>query len=861
MRYLTFGSEERSSYKICILVNEIRKDEILKAYITPYGLDENDIIVIDLHRTRGQKKTPVAEQKAYINEVLVPTLNDLGVEYLVITDGDYLKTFTKITKVDAVLGYMLATDYGNWMITYAPNYQTIFYDPAKVTDKITTGIIALQNWMAGTYVDPGVDIIEFAAYPKTIDEIGYALQKLMYFKELTCDVEGFSLKHYDAGIGTISFAWSKTQGIAFPVDLLDDPADALHVRTMLREFFEKYRGKLLFHKIDYDVSVLIYQLFMEHLLDNEGLLFGLKVMLRDWDDTRLIAYLATNSCSGNRLGLKNQAQEYAGNYAQENLTDIRKIPLPQLLQYNLVDTLATWFVYEKQWPILVQDQQQDIYETLFKPAMVDIIQMQLTGMPVDMPKAIAINDQLLAEQQVALDKIAASELIQEFTRDVLDVQYAEKMNGKWVKKRITPAEAGQEFNPNSDLQMRALLFDFLKLPVISHTDSKLPSTDGETIDALLNRNTDPKIKELLEAFQMFTIIGTLTTNFMPSILGAIQGPDGWHYLFGSFNLGGTVSGRLSSSGPNLQNLPSTGKGHKIKLGYAKLIKSCFAAPPGWFFCGIDFSSLEDRISALTTKDPNKLKVYTDGYDGHSLRAFAYWGNQMPDIVDTVDSINSIQKKYKTLRDRSKNPTFTLTYQGTHIALVKKYGFTTAQAKEVEAKYHVLYKVSDDWVAAKLDAATRDGYITAAFGLRVRTPLLHQVIRNTSKTPYEAEKEGRTAGNALGQSWGLLNSRAGSEFMGKVRTSKHCHDIKPSCQIHDAQYYLVRDDIDAIEYANIHVVTACQWQNHPDIWHDEVKLGGEFSIFYPDWSQEAGIPNGASQADIYKAFETHVLKIT
>jgi DNA polymerase-1 len=291
--------------------------------------------------------------------------------------------------------------------------------------------------------------------------------------------------------------------------------------------------------------------------------------------------------------------------------------------------------------------------------------------------------------------------------------------------------------------------------------------------------------------------------------------------------------------------------------YAKLIKSCFKAPPGWFFCGIDFASLEDRISALTTKDPNKLKVYTDGYDGHSMRAFAYFGDQMPDIVDTVDSINSIQDKYKPQRQDSKAPTFALTYQGTYITLMNNCGFSEAKAKLVEARYHELYKVSDDWVAQKLDQACKDGYITAAFGLRVRTPMLHQVIRGTSKTPFAAEAEGRTAGNALGQSWCLLNSRAGSEFMGRVRAGNHRHDIKPCAQIHDAQYFLVRDDIDAVEYANDHVVEACEWQNHPDIWHSDVKLGGELGIFYPDWSQELTIPNHATQSEIYAKFEEHI----
>lgn len=57
----------------------------------------------------------------------------------------------------------------------------------------------------------------------------------------------------------------------------------------------------------------------------------------------------------------------------------------------------------------------------------------------------------------------------------------------------------------------------------------------------------------------------------------------------------------------------------------------FEAPPGKLFIGLDFDSLEDKISALTTKDPNKLAVYTDSFDGHSLRAYTYFRDQMPDI--------------------------------------------------------------------------------------------------------------------------------------------------------------------------------------------------------------------------------------
>lgn len=220
----------------------------------------------------------------------------------------------------------------------------------------------------------------------------------------------------------------------------------------------------------------------------------------------------------------------------------------------------------------------------------------------------------------------------------------------------------------------------------------------------------------------------------------------------------------------------------------------------------------------------------------------------------VAQINSIEKKYKPLRQESKVPTFALTYDGTYITLMTGSGFDIDKAKLIEARYHELYVVSDQWVSSKLDQASKDGYVTVAFGLRVRTPLLKQVIRKTKATPYEAEAEGRSAGNALGQSWCLLNSRAWMAFMKKVRKSEYRLDIRPCSQIHDAGYCLIRDNIAPLKYANDHLVEEVFWQEHPDIAHPDVKLGGKLGIFYPNWSQEITIPNGASEAEIFSTID-------
>jgi DNA polymerase-1 len=626
MRYLVFSEPERSSYPICLLVPSINRQEIDKAYIKPHGLDPDDLLVIDLHyNPEKPKKTPKAEMVAYVEQELKPVLLDMAVEYLMVADAEYFKALTKAAKVEAHLGYVMDCVFGPWKVIYVPFHRAIFYDPDKVKAKIAASVTAVIQHRAGDYQAPGATIIRYAAYPTTPEEIEEWLERLIVEdRPLACDIETFSLKHPTAGIGTITFCWNKHEGIAFPVDLGPDPT---RVRALLKSFFLRFRQKLLYHKISFDVYILIYQLFMEHILDTEGLLEGLKVMLRNWDCTRLIAYLATNSCAGNQLGLKQLAQEFAGNWAVETIEDITSIPLPDLLQYNLVDGLSTWYVYETYYDQMVADDQLEFYDSIFRPATVDVIQMQLTGMPVNMAKVPGVKAELQGHLDDAIARLQASPLVQQYTYRLREAHVA-KRNEKLVKKRITlddPEVAKVVFNPSSAPQLQEFVYQFMGLPVIALSDSRLPSTKGKVFTALKNHTADPAVHQVLDALVDYKAVIKILQDFIPSLEGAFEGPDGWHYLFGNFNLGGTQSGRLSSSDPNLQNLPATGS------RYAKIIKQCFEAPPGWLLVGLDFASLEDKISALTTKDPNKLKVYTDGYDGHSLRAFAYFGILMPDI--------------------------------------------------------------------------------------------------------------------------------------------------------------------------------------------------------------------------------------
>lgn len=875
MRHLIFS--EADSYSVAVLVktSSFNRQELLTNYINPLierGVAGHEMIAFTL-KYNSDNKAPAKFIKEYLDNLL-PALQSLGVNHLYCADANYFKTLTGQAKAEPSFGYVLPCKikgYEHMNVVLGLNFQQLIYNPA-LQAKLDLSLSTLASGVAGNYEAPGSGIIHSAYYPETVQDIAAALNSLHQYPSLSCDIEAFSLRFDEAGIGTIAFAWDEHNGIAFACDyhvsyqglMHQDPAwpgsqiRNREVRELLLGFFTHYKGELIFHNAAYDVKILIRELWMDHLLDTEGLLEGLDQMTSQMHDTKIIAYLATNSTAGNVLGLKSLAHEFAGNWAKEDIKDIRKIPLPELLQYNLVDALSTNYVKNKHYPVMVQDNQEELYRSLMLSSLKLIIQIELTGMPLSKTKVQRVKEELWTIQEFNKAFIQSSTVIKTLNL-LLQTSEMEKANAKLkVKQHPLDHFSDVEFNPNSGPQLQRLLYEQMGLPVLDFTDTKQPSTGADTIEKLINHTEEPSYKRLLGALIAYGKVTKILSTFIPAFERALSKDiSDIAWLHGSFNLGGTVSGRLSSSDPNLQNIPSGST-------YAKLIKECFVAPDGWLFAGADFNSLEDMISALTTKDTNKLAVYEQGFDGHSLRAAYYFRDECPEIVlNDVASVNSIKKKYPQLRQDSKAPTFLLTYGGTYHGMMSNLGWPEDKSKAIEKGYHDLYKESDDYIQKRLHQASKDGYVEVAFGLRVRTPLLKQVMFGRTKMPYEAAAEGRTAGNAMGQSYGLLNNRAAVDFMQKVWASKYRFDIKPVALIHDAIYILIRDDVEIVEWANRELINSMKWQELPEIQHSTVKLGAALDIFWPDWAHPTTIPNDADQktiSEICKETKSSLMKI-
>jgi len=877
MRHHIF--EESNSYPIALLMKSsaFNKNELIANYLQPLnaaGIASTDVIAFTLDYNEAGK-APAGHIKDYLSKLL-PGLDSLGTKLLYVSDSAYFKVLAGVSKAEGHLGYVMPckiAGFEHMQVVLGINYQALIYNPV-LQEKLDLTLKALSGTHQGNYQSLGQGIIHSAQYPQSLQEIAAALQSLHRYPRLTCDIETFSLNFWEAGIGTMAFAWDQHNGLAFTCDYVpiiredgsmdpDTPEEGAanhygffrvshEVRALLKEFFSTYQGELVFHNASFDVKVIVYTLWMKDLLDTKGLLDGLHIMTRKWHDSKIVTYLATNSTAGNVLGLKPNAHEFAGNWAKDDIKDIRRIPPKELLQYNLVDTLATHYVLNKHWPTMVADRQLDLYQTLMMPSQKLIVQMELTGMPMSRRKIAEVKAKLQGIQKTHLDQITNSKLIatmnlllrqSEWEKDFEDRRKKAKNPGKILPKKIEAFD-DTTLNPNSGPQLQRLLYELMGLPVIDKTDTGQPATGADTIEKLINHTTEPAYKELLKALIEYGKVTKVLSTFIPAFEGAIS-KDGSDtvWLHGNFNLGGTVSGRLSSSEPNLQNIPAGSI-------YGKLIKSCFLGPKGWLFCGADFNSLEDYISALTTKDPNKLNVYIKGFDGHCLRAAYYFREQVPHIdLDEPKSVNTIKKTYPELRQESKAPTFLLTYGGTYHGMMSNLGWDEERSKRIEANYHELYKVSDQYVQDRLKQANKDGFVEVAFGLRVRTPLIKQVVWQGARMPFEAAAEGRTAGNAMGQSYGLLNNRAAVAFWEKVWDSPYRYDILPSALIHDAIYPVIRDDQEIVTWTNKQLIDCMRWQELPEIQHPTVKLGAALDVFWPDWAHPITLPNDATQEEI------------
>lgn len=281
---------------------------------------------------------------------------------------------------------------------------------------------------------------------------------------------------------------------------------------------------------------------------------------------------------------------------------------------------------------------------------------------------------------------------------LVDCDYLEKL-GEKLKTRLKELEqeiyksVGHEFNINSPKQLQEILFDELQLPVIKKTKTGR-STDEETLQEL--KPAHPLIPFLLEYRILFKLISTYI-DALPKSVGA----DG--RIHSTFNVEGAATGRLSSTNPNLQNIP-------IRGDLGGQMRKAFIAPKGKVLLGADYSQIELRIMAHLSDDPALKKVFQDDEDIHAATAAKIFN--IP--VTKVD---------REQRAVGKTMNFATLYGQGPRALSKQLGVEYAIAKSYIDEYFAQFPKVREWMNKTLDFGYKNGFVETIWGRRRYIPEL------------------------------------------------------------------------------------------------------------------------------------------
>lgn len=732
---------------------------------------------------------------------------------LVLSDVNLWKHCTKQRTLPKLEGNILTVD--GYHYQYMPYSQKALY-MQKPLQALQACVEAVQHFLMTGSNQPIVKRKGF--YPSNAKEVIKAFKYLFKQPALGVDIEATSLKFYKANLVSIAFAPDEKHGVTFHVKKCE-------FESLLVKFFKQYKGKLVWHGGSYDIKALAYMYFNGDSRE----------LFRTYEDTSIIHYICTNSPERFPRDLGTLGAPLCGEYklSKKEITDMMNVDVQKVCEYNLDDARATIWLYSHWRPRIHSEY---LYEK-FKQWQWCLVQTELAGMPFNYERKQEVEKEINTTVTDAMSKLLAIPAVRE-TAYILRTQQVEKYNSEHIKQK-TEDDFELQFNPNSSNQLAVLFYDVLDFKCTEYTATKKRSASSKTLDKLRNqclgRSDEKECEQIFDYIDKLAKASKIQSTFLPALDKHHHVRDGNYFLHGTFNLAKVVSGRLSSSKPNLTNLPSGSV-------YGKLFKSIFQAPKGWCYGGADFASLEDRINAILTNDKNKVKVYTDGYDGHSLRAFNFFKDLLPDIEDTVESINSIQDKYADIRTRSKRPTFSLTYDGTWVTLHKDAGFTVEEAKRIEKAWHDMYSEADAYVKARMLEAADKGYLEVAFGLRIYCYGLTRALLNSKNTPYLIQKQIKTLGNAIGQSYGMLNTDAATKFLLRVYDAGLQNDVLLTGQVHDAIYPMWRDKPEITAWVNNNLVECmADISEHPVLKH-EIKLGANLDWFVESWAKHVTLPS-------------------
>lgn len=552
--------------------------------------------------------------------------------------------------------------------------------------------------------------------PSQFDDL---LTNIYKSKILCIDTETTSLNALQAKLVGISICSDTSKPIYIPLAHTENKMqlDIHFVLDTLKPLLEDPNIQKLGQNLKYD-----YQIFKNYGITLQGIKF----------DTMLESYLLNSTTD--RHDMDSLALKYL-NHNTIKYTEITKIddkfvnfnevPIDAAAKYAAEDAYITQRLHQVIYPMLA-DSLKSVLTEIEAPLITILADMERTGVFIDRAQLIELQDK--------------------FTNELNILQ----------KKAFTLV--GREFNLNSPKQLCSIFYEELKIPVTIKTPTGQPSTSEAVLQDLANDYELPAI------ILRHRTLSKLTSTYIIALQKKLD--TNTSRVHTSYNQAVTATGRLSSSDPNLQNIP-------VRGDEGRLIRKAFIAPDNCSIISADYSQIELRIMAHFSKDKALLQAFSNGLDIHKATA--------SEIFNTpLDSVTSEERR------RAKAVNFGLIYGMSAFGLAKQLNVERNEAQDYINMYFNRYPAVLEYMENTRKFAHTNGYVETLYGRRLYLPEINASNALKRKASERAAINAPLQGTAAD-----IIKKAMINFTQWQKTQKDL-PIKMIMQVHDELVFEVAD---------------------------------------------------------------------
>ena len=489
-------------------------------------------------------------------------------------------------------------------------------------------------------------------------ELNTWIEKIKTAEYFSFDTETTSLNYVNAEIVGLSLAVKPGEAAYIPFAHNYEGApkqlNREHVLSLLKPILEDRSISKVGQHLKYDRNVLV-----KYDIDLQGIAYD--TMLESYVLNSTATRHDLDSLAWRYLGRKTIHFEDIAGKGKKQLT-FNQIEIEIASKYAAEDADIALQLHQHIWPQLSNDKKLlSVYENIEKPLVSVLSDIESTG--------VLINSKCL---------------------NALSAEFETKMN---TIQDLAFTEAGSEFNLHSPKQLQEILFTKMGLPIIKKTPKGQPSTAEPVLTELANDYALPKY--ILE-YRTFAKLKSTYTDKLPQLVNETTGR-----VHTSYHQATTSTGRLSSSDPNLQNIP-------IRTAAGREIRQAFIANPGYKILAADYSQIELRIMAHLSQDKGLLDAFAKGLDIHSATAAEVFGADLAAVTTEQ-------------RRRAKAINFGLIYGMSAFGLAKQLSVGRHDAQEYIDLYFARFPGVKKYMDDTREKAHKTGFVETLFGRRLYLP--------------------------------------------------------------------------------------------------------------------------------------------